>query len=140
MLKIKDLRSLTFDMNTLDAELTCMAMTRSLGPDYSNFMSLLALLTDLDKVKVKATFQTEEINHCPRLDALPIPTTDSALTTLLSECNYPKNMPCKFCDKPGHCQCKCYSLQQAKKYYKSNKSKNRKDEKAQAATASPTGS
>ena len=49
-------------------------------------------------------------------------------------------MPCKFCDKPGHCQCKCYSLQRAKKYYKLNKGKNRKGEKAQAATASPTGS
>ena len=140
MLKIKDLRSLTFDMDTLDAELTCMAMTRSLGPEYSNFMSSLALLTDLDKVKVKAAFQTEEINCCPCLDTLPIPTTDSALITSLSGYNCPKNMPCEFCDKPRHCQCKCYSLQQAKKYYKSNKGKNRKGEKAQAATASPTGS
>ena len=90
MLKIKDLRSLTFDMNTLDAELTCMAMTRSLGPDYSNFMSLLALLTDLDKDKVKAAFQTEKINRRPRSDALPIPTTDSALSTLSSGAIAPK--------------------------------------------------
>ena len=134
MLKIKDLHSLTFDMNTLDAELTCMAMIRSLGLEYSTFMSSLALLTDLDKDKVKAAFQTKQINCCPHLDALSIPTTDSVLSTLSSGCNCPKNMPCEFCDKPGHCQCKCYSLQWVKKYYKSNKSKDRKGRKAQAAT------
>ena len=115
-------------------------MICSLGPKYSNFMSSLALLTDLDKVKVKAVFQIEEINCHPHSDALPISTTDSALSTSLSGCNCPKNMPCEFCDKPGHCQCKCYSLQQVKKYYKSNKGKDRKGEKAQTATASPTGS
>ena len=110
MLKIKDLHSSTFDMNTLDAELTCMAMICSLGPEYSNFVSSLALLTDLNKDKVKAAFQTEEINCCPHSNALPIPTTDSALSTSSSGCNCPKNAPCEFCDKPGHCQCKCYSL------------------------------
>ena len=140
MLKIKDLYSSTFNMNTLNAELTCMAMIHFLGPEYSNFVSSIALLTDLDKDKVKAAFQTEEINRRPRSDALPIATTDSTLSTLSSGCNCPKNMPCKFCDKPRHCQCKCYSLQQAKKYYKSNKGKDRKGKKAQAATASPTGS
>ena len=111
MLKIKDLCSPTFDMNTLDAELTCMAMIRSLRPEYSNFVFSLALLTDLDKDKVKAAFQTKKINCCPHSDALPIPTIDSALSTSLSGCNCPKNVPCEFCDKPGHCQCKCYSLQ-----------------------------
>ena len=100
MLKIKDLRSSIFNMKTLDAKLTCMAMIHSLGPEYSNFMSSLALLTDLDKVKVKAAFPTEEINHHPCLDTLPIPATDSALSTSLSGCNCPKNAPCKFCEKP----------------------------------------
>ena len=103
MLKIKDLHSSTFDMNTLDAELTCMAMICSLGPEYSNFVSSLALLTNLDKIKVKAAFQTEEINCCPHSDALPISTTDSALSTSSSGRNCPKNAPCEFCDKPRHC-------------------------------------
>ena len=140
MLKIKDLHSLTFDMNTLDAELTCMAMIHFLEPKYSNFVSSLALLTDLNKDNVKAAFQTEEINHHPYLNAVPIPTIDSAWSTLLPGCNCPKNAPCEFCENPGHCQYKYYSLQRAKKYYKLNKGKDRKDEKAQAATASSTGS
>ena len=140
MLRIKDLHSSSFNIATLNDKLTCMAMIHALGPEYSNFMSSLALLTDLNKDKVKAAFQTKEINWRPHLDAFPIPTTDSALSTSLSGCNCPKNVSCKFCDKLGHCQCKCYSLQQAKKYYKSNKGKDRKGEKAQAATASPTGS
>ena len=130
MLKIKDLCSLTFNMKTLDVKLTCMVMIHSLGPEYSNFVLSLALLTDLDKVKVKAAFQTEKINHHPCLDALPISATDSALSTSLSECNYPKNAPCKFYEKPGHCQYKCYLFQRAKKYYKLNKGKERKGEKA----------
>ena len=50
-------------MNTLDNELTCMAMICALGPEYLNFTSFLTLLTDLDKDKVKAAFQTKEINH-----------------------------------------------------------------------------
>ena len=38
-------------------------MICALGLEYSNFMSSLALLTDLNKVKVKAAFQTKEINQ-----------------------------------------------------------------------------
>ena len=63
MLRIKDLHSSSFDIATLDDELTCMAMIRVLGPKYSHFTSSLALLTDLNKDKVKAAFQTEEINR-----------------------------------------------------------------------------
>ncbi|KAF8550004.1 hypothetical protein OG21DRAFT_1488115 [Imleria badia] len=51
-----------------------MAMIHALGPDYYHFTSSLALLTDLDKDKVKAAFQTEEINHRPRPDgSSPVP-------------------------------------------------------------------
>ena len=140
MLRIKDLHSSSFDIATLNDELTCMTMIQALGPKYLHFTSSLALLTDLDKDKVKAAFQTEEIDRRPCLDALPIPTTDSALSTLSSRCNCPTNAPCRFCKKPRHCQCNCYSLQRVKKYYKSNKGKDRKDEKAQAPTVSPIGS
>ena len=43
-------------MNTLDDELTCMAMIHALGPEYSHFTSSLAVLTDLNKDKVKTAF------------------------------------------------------------------------------------
>ena len=55
-------------------------------------------------------------------------------------CQYPPNSPCSFCDKPGHCQCRCYSLQCTKKYYKLNKHKDRKQDQAQAANSLHTGS
>ena len=80
MLRIKDLRSSSFDIATLDDELTCMAMIWALGPEYFHFTSSLALLTDLDKDKGKAAFQTEEINRRPRSDAIPTPSADSALS------------------------------------------------------------
>ena len=117
-----------------------MAMIRALGPEYSHFTSSLALLTDLDKDKVKAAFQTEEINRRPHSDVISIPPADSALSASSPTCRCPPNSPRLFCDKPGHCQCKCYSLQCAKKYYKSNKHKDRKQDQAQAANSTHTGS
>ena len=86
MLQIKDLHSSSFDIATLDNKLTCMAMIRALGPEYSNFVLSLALLTDLDKDKVKAAFQTEEINQCPHSDAISTPPADSALSASSSSC------------------------------------------------------
>src|SRR5919204_3931737 len=118
MLRIQDLHSSSFDIKTLDAELTCMAMMRALGPEYSHFVSSLALLTDLDKDKVKAAFQTEEINRRPRSEASSSIPTDSALSASSLRCKCPPNAPCSFCEKLGHCQCICHSLQRAKKQYK----------------------
>ena len=140
MLQIKDLHSSSFDIATLDDELTCMAMIRALGPEYSHFTSSLALLTDLNKDKVKAAFQTKEINWRPCSDAAPTLLADSALSTSSPTCWCPPNLPCSFCDKPGHCQCKCYLLQHSKKYYKLNKHKDRKQDQAQATNLSHTGS
>ena len=56
MLWIKDLYSSSFDIATLDNELTCMAMICALGLKYLRFTSSLILLTDLNKNKVKAAF------------------------------------------------------------------------------------
>ncbi|KAF8551896.1 hypothetical protein OG21DRAFT_1486624 [Imleria badia] len=63
MSRIKELHPSSFDLAKLDDELACMAMIHALGPDYYHFTSSLALLTALDKNKVKAAFQTEEINR-----------------------------------------------------------------------------
>jgi hypothetical protein len=85
MARIQELRPISFDLKTSDAELSCMAMMHALGPEYSHFTSSLALLTDLDKDKVKAAFQTEEINRRPRSDPHPS-SGSSALSTSTSSC------------------------------------------------------
>jgi len=56
--KIYELRPLSFDLKTSDTELSCMPMIHCLGTEYSHFALSLALLTDLDKVKIKYAFQT----------------------------------------------------------------------------------
>jgi hypothetical protein len=130
MARIQELRPISFDLKTSDAELSCMAMMHALGPEYSHFTSSLALLTDLDKDKVKAAFQTEEINRRPRSDPHP-PSGSSALSTSTSSCSCNHSAPCAFCDKTGHCQCKCYSLQRAKDTYKSSKRTGRRTQPGQ---------
>jgi len=47
MARIQELHPTSFDLKTLDAELSCMAMMHALGPEYLHFTSSLALLTDL---------------------------------------------------------------------------------------------
>ena len=63
-----------------------------------------------------ATFQTEEINHQSHPDLSAFSGSSalfvSASTPLTCQCN--PSSPCTFCDKPGHCQCKCYALQHTK--------------------------
>ena len=57
MARIQQLHPTTFTLKTSDDELSCMAMMHVLGDEYKHFTLSLALLTDLDKVKVKAAFQ-----------------------------------------------------------------------------------
>jgi hypothetical protein len=133
MARIQQLRPSTFDLKTSDAELSCMAMMHALGDEYKHFTSSLALLTDLDKVKVKAAFQTEEINRRPRPDASPT----SALSTSIPTCRCDPSSSCAFCDKAGHCQCKCYALQRAKETFKSSKRSGRRPNQANTTSATP---
>ncbi|KAG1850253.1 hypothetical protein C8R48DRAFT_578506, partial [Suillus tomentosus] len=60
MSKVKELRpsnpSKACTIEELDQELVCMAMVRSLGEEYSNFVSSLMLLKSLDKEEMKAAF------------------------------------------------------------------------------------
>ena len=103
-------------------------------PGYKHFTSSLALLTDLDMDKVKAAFQTEEMNRRPR----PDPSASSALSASTSTCRCNPSSPCAFCEKAGHCQCKCYALQRAKDNYKSSKRSGRRPNQANATAATPT--
>jgi len=136
MARIQELCPTSFDLKTLDAELSCMAMMHALGPEYSNFTSFLTLLTDLDKDKVKAAFQTEEINRRPRPDA-PTSSGSSALSTSSPSCTCNPSSTCTFCDKPGYCQCKCYALQRTKDTYKSSKRTGRRPNQANTTSATP---
>ncbi|KIJ61370.1 hypothetical protein HYDPIDRAFT_74350, partial [Hydnomerulius pinastri MD-312] len=63
MSRIQELRPKDFDLNKLDDELACMAMIRSLGPDFYHFTSSLTIHSTLDKDTVKAAFQAEEVNR-----------------------------------------------------------------------------
>jgi hypothetical protein len=133
MASIQQLRPSTFNLKTSDDELTCMAIRHALGNEYKHFTSSLALLTDLDKVKVNAVFQTEKINHHPCPDASP----SSALSASIPTCHCDPSSSCAFCNKAGYCQCKCYALQCAKETFKSSKCPGRRPNQANTTSATP---
>ncbi|KAE9384866.1 hypothetical protein BT96DRAFT_750123, partial [Gymnopus androsaceus JB14] len=60
---IKALCPETYSLDDLDKELEAMALIRSLPPDYNSFMSSLLLLDTLDLTKLRAAFQTEQIQR-----------------------------------------------------------------------------
>ena len=140
MARIKELHPSTFDLTKLDDKLTCMALIHSLGPDHTDFIFSLALLMDLDKDKVKAAFQTEDINRRPCPDMAAAMTSALSATTTTTSCKYNLSLPCTFCEKCSHCVCKCFALQHAKTAYKTFKGKRRKPNIANQAQAQPTSS
>ena len=131
---VQQLRPSTFTLKTSDDKLSCMAMMHALGDEYKHFTSSFALLTDLDMDKVKAAFQTEEINRRYRPDH----SASSALSASTSTCRCNPSSPCAFCEKAGHCQCKCYALQRIKDNLKSSKCSGRRSNQANATSATPT--
>jgi hypothetical protein len=134
MANIQQLRPSTLDLKTSDDELSCMAMMHALGNEYKHFTSSLTLLMDLVKVKVKAAFQTEEINHCPRPDASP---PSSALSTSIPTCHCDPSSSCAFGDNTGHCQCECYALQCAKETFKLSNCTGRQPKQANTTSTTP---
>ncbi|KAE9403277.1 hypothetical protein BT96DRAFT_759762, partial [Gymnopus androsaceus JB14] len=60
---IKVLHPKTYSLDDLDKELEAMALIRSLPPDYNSFVSSLLLLDTLDLTKLRAAFQTEQIQR-----------------------------------------------------------------------------
>ena len=66
MAEVKALRPKSFTLEQLYDELTVMAMVRSLGDDYSSFVSTLLMQDSLEKKKVLAAFHSEELQRKKR--------------------------------------------------------------------------
>src|SRR6202000_1900008 len=62
MQEIKGTRPDAFTISDLDGDLMCMALTRSLPPQYSSFVSSLILLPQFDFPTLKEAFQLQEEN------------------------------------------------------------------------------
>ncbi|KIK81009.1 hypothetical protein PAXRUDRAFT_763655, partial [Paxillus rubicundulus Ve08.2h10] len=121
MSRIQELHPSSFTLKDLDDELSCMAMIRSLGKDYYHFTPSLSLLSTLDKSTIKAAFQAEYINCRPSPDGTEPISGDSVLAATAGACGCSPNAPCDFCEKPGHCDHKCYARQRAKEAHKASK-------------------
>ncbi|KAA1478496.1 hypothetical protein DENSPDRAFT_845611, partial [Dentipellis sp. KUC8613] len=79
MCSIQALRPETYALKDLDNELVCMAMVRSLPPEYSTFTSSLLLLDKLDRTSLQDAFRNEEINRLRRAGELGSSASPSAL-------------------------------------------------------------
>jgi hypothetical protein len=69
--QVKDLRLLDYTIESLDKDLTCMALVRALPEEYSHFSSSLLLLLLLDPKKIKQAFITEDIQSQVSLSSSP---------------------------------------------------------------------
>jgi len=128
MSKIQQLRpkdaSNPYTMKDLDNELICMAMVRSLGDEYSHFVSSLLLFQSLEKDRLKEAFLVEELQHMQRHEATTA--SEAVLFASGSTCKYPPSVSCSFCKYSNHCVHKCQNLVKAKSNYLSQKSKRTK--------------
>lgn len=97
---IRALRPPAFTLERLDEELICMALIRSLGPDYNAFVSSLLLQASgtLTLAALQSAFHNEESQRESRaaIDAPAIQLAHAASTSR-----------CSFCDIPGHGQGDC---------------------------------
>jgi hypothetical protein len=121
MSKSKELRptgaKTAYTIEDCDAELICMTMVRSLGQEYSHFVSSLMLLKSLDKSELQAPFLAEE-SQCRRRPEGP--GGDVALFTASATCHCCPGATCYFCQQPGHWTHKCHAFKQAKTNAKAN--------------------
>ncbi|KAA1477901.1 hypothetical protein DENSPDRAFT_845076, partial [Dentipellis sp. KUC8613] len=79
MRSIQALHPETYVLKDLDNELVCMAMVRSLPPEYSTFTSSLLLLDKLDRTSLQDAFRNEEINRLRRAGEIGSSASPSAL-------------------------------------------------------------
>ncbi|KIJ09343.1 hypothetical protein PAXINDRAFT_17563 [Paxillus involutus ATCC 200175] len=141
MSRIQELHPSTFTLKDVNNELFYMAMIHSLGKDYYHFTSSLSLLSTLDKSTVKAAFQAEDINCQPCPDGAEPVSGDYVLAAAAGTCGCSPNVPCNFCEKPGHCNHKCYARQCAKEAHKASKhsGKGKRANQAQGSANSTSG-
>ena len=119
-LRPKDTSS-PYTIKDLDNELICMAMVRSLGDEYSHFVSSLLLFQCLEKDRLKEAFLAEELQcmRCPEYTS----GSEAILFASGSNCKCPPSVSCSFCEYSNHCIHKCQNLVKAESNYLSQKSK-----------------
>ena len=115
MQEIKQTRPKAFTIDDLDSDLMCMALTRSLPSQYSNFISSLILLPQFDFPTLKKAFSLQEENdkaqeHQHTIAAAAQLATASSKPSKSSKA--PSTRPkCDFCGKLGHLREKCFKLE-----------------------------
>ncbi|GJE95983.1 hypothetical protein PsYK624_121760 [Phanerochaete sordida] len=106
------LRPATFSLPNLDEELTCMALIRSLGPEYNAFVSSLIIQASdvLTLEKLQTAFLNEESQRRSR-------TADSSVVQLANATMPPSpgalSSICSFCDHAGHTLKDCRKFEAA---------------------------
>jgi hypothetical protein len=137
MQTIQSLRPNTFTLQTLDEELFCMAMIRSLPEDYNTLTTSLLLKGTLDKDIMIQAFQTEESQRQQRatIDSLSSSTT-KALAASSSpphhhdhSHSHSSEKICDFCGYHGHILPDCWKFQKAQKEEKKRTAENKAKKK-----------
>ena len=105
MEQIQNLHPEKFTLDQMNKELVCMAMIRSLPPEYSSFASSLQLLDKFEKTKLQEAFVAEEILRSrSNMQATPPSASVLAVSTPPSS----NNLVCEFCSLTGHSQDTCH--------------------------------
>ncbi|TFY53988.1 hypothetical protein EVG20_g9887 [Dentipellis fragilis] len=112
MRTIQNLRPDPYVLKDLDNELVCMAMVRSLPPEYSTFTSSLLLLDKLDRTSLQDAFRNEEINRLRRGGELGPSALKAAAPASAAAAKAPprpkSNLKCDYCKRSGHTTEQCY--------------------------------
>lgn len=103
MKDIKALRPRDYTLKDLDEDLSCMAMMRSLGPEFSSFVSTISLVDTITMEKLKTVFITEESNRKAMADQSSVTSASHAAT----EAAHLIAIICGWCNLPGHTEDKC---------------------------------
>jgi hypothetical protein len=143
---VKDVKTLCpkdYTMEQLYDDLCCMAMIRSLGPDYSSFVSSISLMDDINMSKLKSAFLTEESNRrAMEAHSGPIAAASLAASSYSSSSSTNSTpFVCGWCQKPWHNEENCFmkknSQQQDREYAKQNRARGRGKKRYDTATKPP---
>ncbi|MGH7239232.1 MAG: hypothetical protein ACREHG_04095, partial [Candidatus Saccharimonadales bacterium] len=127
---LKDVKALCpadYKLEKLYDDLCCMAMIRSLPPDFSSFVSTITLMDDLSMSKLKTAFITEESNR-KAMDAQTGTAAAAHLTNTVTICGW--------CERPGHAEDHCYAKQASQQQDRANAKARRY--RGKKANSSPT--
>ncbi|KZT17967.1 hypothetical protein NEOLEDRAFT_1199958, partial [Neolentinus lepideus HHB14362 ss-1] len=123
---MQDIRALhpkDFTIDSLDNDLTSMALIRALLAEYNNFVSSLLLLDSLNLSKLQSAFQNEESQRFARgIDASPSLAMAAGTTSTSSQ-----GVRCTFCDWEGHTEASCKFKENAVKTQKAKTADRRQE-------------